>query len=321
MAVKQCSKCKIIKDVSEFYHPPSMGGRITSHCKRCQIDAVANRRKNKPGYKPRVLHIHKDLISNYFETIDTIEKAYWLGFIFADGYITKDGLRLQIHLSIKDESLMDDLGKAVGANLEFKRYYGPYKTSGKSVMLTISNNAEFVQHIINLGCVNAKSKIIRLPRFNSRNLNLAFLLGYYDGDGAQNSTKICCGSRKFLQDIKKLYNLKYKITKQKNHTYTLSLGSILFKEMISIYSGGLKRKRKSSTYQKRPYNPPKLKFYINPDELKSLVWEIPITQLAKILNVSGNAVHKRCKKYGIKTPQRGYWRKIRTGTMYPYCKI
>lgn len=26
---------------------------------------------------------------NYFENIDTEEKAYWLGFIFADGFITK----------------------------------------------------------------------------------------------------------------------------------------------------------------------------------------------------------------------------------------
>ena len=25
---------------------------------------------------------------NYFETIDTEEKAYWLGFIYADGYIS-----------------------------------------------------------------------------------------------------------------------------------------------------------------------------------------------------------------------------------------
>lgn len=31
-----------------------------------------------------------DLNEHFFDVIDTEEKAYWLGFIFADGYVAKD---------------------------------------------------------------------------------------------------------------------------------------------------------------------------------------------------------------------------------------
>lgn len=38
----------------------------------------------------------------YFKQIDTPEKAYWLGFIAADGNVRKDLLKLRIELNIRD---------------------------------------------------------------------------------------------------------------------------------------------------------------------------------------------------------------------------
>ena len=39
---------------------------------------------------------------NIFDNIDTEEKAYWLGFIYADGNISSEGNRFEINLSAKD---------------------------------------------------------------------------------------------------------------------------------------------------------------------------------------------------------------------------
>lgn len=55
------------------------------------------------------------------------------------------------------------------------------------------------------------------------------------------------------------------------------------------------------------------KLVVARDELAKLVWEIPLTQLADRFGVSDKAVAKRCKKLGIITPGRGYWRKLETG--------
>jgi len=51
------------------------------------------------------------------------------------------------------------------------------------------------------------------------------------------------------------------------------------------------------------------KFDISKDELSELVWKLPTTKIAKMYNVSDKAISKRCEKYNIKKPPRGYWSK------------
>lgn len=51
-------------------------------------------------------------------------------------------------------------------------------------------------------------------------------------------------------------------------------------------------------------------FDIPKEELSSLVWELPTTKIASMYGVSDVAVAKRCKKFGISKPPRGYWAKI-----------
>lgn len=45
----------------------------------------------------------------YFDEIDSEEKAYWLGFIYADGYIRerKSGKSLEIKLAVKDKKHLE----------------------------------------------------------------------------------------------------------------------------------------------------------------------------------------------------------------------
>ena len=40
----------------------------------------------------------------FFDEIDSEEKAYWLGFIYADGYVNTNGNKFGINLSLKDIS-------------------------------------------------------------------------------------------------------------------------------------------------------------------------------------------------------------------------
>jgi hypothetical protein len=48
-----------------------------------------------------------------------------------------------------------------------------------------------------------------------------------------------------------------------------------------------------------------------PENLHELVWQEPVTTIAAKLGVSGRAVAKRCKKFGISVPGIGYWARAR----------
>ena len=59
------------------------------------------------------------------------------------------------------------------------------------------------------------------------------------------------------------------------------------------------------------------KFIIAVEKLKKLVWEMPTEQIGKLYGVSGKAVEKRCKKFNIEKPPRGYWAKRLAGKIKP----
>lgn len=46
------------------------------------------------------------------------------------------------------------------------------------------------------------------------------------------------------------------------------------------------------------------------EELKEMVWREPSSKLSKMLGVSDKAIEKRCKKFDISKPPRGYWEKL-----------
>ena len=103
----------------------------------------------------------------------------------------------------------------------------------------------------NVGCVSRKSNIITLPKLSNKELYLAFLLGFYDGDGTQHQIKITCGSRNFLEQIKEMFQLPFKIHFEEHDNYidinrkihgcgySMCFGSILFNEMMGNYEDSL----------------------------------------------------------------------------------
>ena len=68
------------------------------------------------GLKKDIHHCNYD----YFEIIDTEDKAYWLGFIYADGNINKAKNTLTINLQGKDNGHLAKLNKCIGGNYSVK---------------------------------------------------------------------------------------------------------------------------------------------------------------------------------------------------------
>lgn len=177
---------------------------------------------------------HPNLIYNYFDEIDSKEKAYWLGVFFADGNVGKDD-RISFHQNLENSELVYGFAETIGFNRS------KINIRNDKVLLRIGNK-RLATGLKRNGCFPAKSKTILLPFLNSRGLYLAFLLGYFDGDGTVKTSKITSGSKKFLEQIKDLFRIKNKIHIRKG-AYDLYLGADLFNEMLDNYSKSLKRKR------------------------------------------------------------------------------
>ena len=50
-------------------------------------------------------------------------------------------------------------------------------------------------------------------------------------------------------------------------------------------------------------------FPIDKEILSELIWKIPSTEIAKIYGCSDRTIGKKCKRYNITKPNRGYWTK------------
>lgn len=119
----------------------------------------------------------------YFNEIDDINKAYWLGFLVADGYTTpKYGVGLS--LKIDDKEAVEAFQKALNST-------HPIKTNEtkQTCELRISNKI-LASDLFKYDVIPNKSLIIDLQKvaikaniINNEKYLKALLLGYFDGDG------------------------------------------------------------------------------------------------------------------------------------------
>jgi hypothetical protein len=134
---------------------------------------------------------------NFFEDINSKLKAYWLGFLFADGCVRdiKKGYVLKIKLSHIDEEHLINFNKHIGnytgelriETSKFKSKNGKEYQSTAKVLLI--NSKKIVKDLIKHGCYQNKTNIIEFPNIDSE-LIPSFILGYFDGDGCITQKKV-----------------------------------------------------------------------------------------------------------------------------------
>lgn len=126
---------------------------------------------------------------DFFENIDTEEKAYWLGFMFADGYIVNNENKYgqdQFGISVAEDSadVIEKFKKSIKATNPI-RYDTSQNTNGKQTLhKLVLCSQKTVDDLIDKGCVKQKTLILEPPKHIPDNLIRHFLRGFFDGDGA-----------------------------------------------------------------------------------------------------------------------------------------
>jgi len=150
-----------------------------------------------------------------FMKIETEEDAYWLGFLYADGWIREDRNEIGLQLQERDEKHIEHFknyckcSNAIYTRQSKSPHY-PDRT-GIQKGITFSNR-QVKENLIKLGCLPNKSLILKFPNLEQVPLNLIkhFIRGYVDGDGNVRFGKrngiVILGTFDFLSEVQKIFN-------------------------------------------------------------------------------------------------------------------
>ena len=125
---------------------------------------------------------------NYFEKIDTKEKAYWLGFIYADGCISISRNNMfEIKLAIKDIEVLESFKNDIRSEHQIGVYTSNngYNKGLQYCRFGIDSK-ELCKQLINLGVNTHKTESCNFPNENilPEQFIWDFIRGYFDGDGS-----------------------------------------------------------------------------------------------------------------------------------------
>lgn len=179
--------------------------------------------------KENNIQINKDnhkYIANYdyFEKIDSPEKAYWLGFIAADGcnFRRTENATISININSKDKEHLEKFKKALNSNCPIKDHIQTEGFSKNSKMSKITiNSMKMSLDLEDKGVPPKKSLILEPPKIDKKYF-LPYILGYFDGDGTIYKTNQYNnyglhfpGTQKLVEWIKEQLELDGKIEKDK----------------------------------------------------------------------------------------------------------
>ena len=133
---------------------------------------------------------------NYFDSINTPEKAYWLGFIWADGYIakrervdkkgrTRTEYNLKISLKDTDSGHLQKFIDCIEGNYPILFYknkgFGQTMTECR-VFITNKHLGEVLYE--NYGIIPGRFNASKVLKVLPKELEKYFILGLFDGDGS-----------------------------------------------------------------------------------------------------------------------------------------
>lgn len=121
---------------------------------------------------------------NYFDEINTEEKAYFLGLLFADGCVSKRYNYIRLGLKESDLSTLEKFNFSLENENPIKIYKKQKETFSNTCLLRIGSK-NIKEQLIKKGCLPLKTFLLDWPskEIVPEPLIRHFIRGYFDGDG------------------------------------------------------------------------------------------------------------------------------------------
>lgn len=159
----------------------------------------------------------------YFDKIDTSNKAYILGFLYADGSNVKSKRTVSMSLEERDRDILEDIRNEIGSErpLEFIDYsnkcdFGYTYKNQYRLLLFSSHMCNTLEQI---GMIPNKSLVVDFPTLPNEFIR-HFVRGLFDGDGS-------------------VYRNKYKNRNSYQHILTITSTLMLCEKLVDIVENTL----------------------------------------------------------------------------------
>lgn len=207
----------------------------------------------------------------YFDNIDTQNKAYVLGLLYADGNVSKIKYRLQLSLQERDKHILEQIRNDMKSErpLTF-RQFNKYNSNRQNHYSLDINCKKIHSSLAQWGIVPKKTHVLKYPNFLQDDMHRHFIRGVLDGDGCIHppygkngkiksvdicgTYDFCCGLKDIIESILNIHCSVIKTSADPNRTtyrVTISSGIQVSKFLSWIYNdANLYLYRKYDIFQK-----------------------------------------------------------------------
>lgn len=193
----------------------------------------------------------------YFDNIDSFDKAYIIGLLLADGCNHEKQNEISLELQEQDGDIVKEINNILNRNrpIYYYNYVGKYNHRQGTYRM-ICNNKHISERLHEIGMIANKSLILDFPNSIPKELIPSMLHGYVDGDGwiskktigFMSSDKFCYKAQDYISnelgitckviDMKKHYKDSTKTLYIANYEDKKNFANIVF------IDGNLKIQRK-----------------------------------------------------------------------------
>ncbi|MFD4931573.1 hypothetical protein ACFWMS_22145 [Peribacillus butanolivorans] len=187
-------------------------------------------------YKQRIYNLNE----NYFENLDSLEKLYFLGWIYSDGYVYNHQYNNDSGLCIKlqklDEYILEYFRKLLEYDRPVKTWINNsgYKPGSEYAEIKIGSKKLF-NDLCKYGLMERKTFKLRYP-FEHIYDHRPFILGVFDGDGGihikpnKMASLTISGTKELLEGIRKIFEEELNVERvqihKHNNIYQIAYGGV-----------------------------------------------------------------------------------------------
>ncbi len=183
------------KEMIKNYYLSCYNKTKTCEAMNCGTDTLNKIIKEYNLYEPSSSELKRkySIDEDYFDEINTPEKAYALGLYYSDGTVHKKNNSFSISLQECDKAILDKLNNNFGGNRKLTYIELNKKNANWSNQYMFTVTSEKMRNdLIKHGCVPNKSLILKFPTTIPKHLLRDFVRGYFDGDGSISKTEDRC---------------------------------------------------------------------------------------------------------------------------------